>query len=230
MRREPLHYGTITERALARGLIRTEGRTPSASMYSMILTEIRREEARGKPPRFVQHGRGIVGLTAWLPVGVAALIKENNRDVRRSLLDQARNAPPAAFEDLVGELLAAMGFENIEVTSGSADGGIDVRGTLVVGEAVRIRMAVQAKRWKNNVPAPVVQQVRGSLGVHEQGLIITTSDFSSGAKAEATRRDAAPVALMNGEQFAALLAKHKIGAHAQHYDFLTLANTEEAGV
>jgi hypothetical protein len=29
--------------------------------------------------------------------------------------------------------------------------------------------------------APVVQLVRGSLGAHEQGLIITTSDFSAGA-------------------------------------------------
>jgi restriction system protein len=35
------------------------------------------------------------------------------------------------------------------------------------------------------VQAPVVQQVRGSLGAHEQGLIITTSDFSTGARSEA---------------------------------------------
>ena len=38
-------------------------------------------------------------------------------------------------------------------------------------------MAVQVKRWgiKNNVSSPVVQQVRGSLGIHKQSLIITTS-------------------------------------------------------
>ena len=46
----------------------------------------------------------------------------------------------------------------------SGDGGIDVRGTLVVGDAVRIRMAVQAKRWKDNVPVKVVREVRDSLG------------------------------------------------------------------
>ena len=40
--REPLHYGAITERALERGLIRTEGRTPAATMYSSVLTEMRR--------------------------------------------------------------------------------------------------------------------------------------------------------------------------------------------
>ncbi len=226
--RKPLHYRTITDRALDQTLIRTEGRTPSSTMYAVILAEIRRRDARGESPRFVQHGRGMVGLASWLPVGLTARIEENNRKVRQSLLDGARTAPPDAFERLVGELLAAMGFENVEVTNVSSDGGIDVRGTLVVGEAVRIRMAVQAKRWKSNVQAPIVQQVRGSLGAHEQGLIITTADFSRGAREEAVRLDAAPVALMNGEQLAALLAKHEIGARIEKYDLLTLDDTGES--
>ncbi len=210
--REPVHYAVITEQALEGRLIRTEGRTPAATMHSMILTEIRRRETRGESPRFVQHGRGMVGLTAWLPAEVAGLVEEKNREVREALLDRARSASPEDFERLVSELLAAMGFEDVDVTSPSGDGGIDVRGTLVVGDTVRIRMAVQAKRWKANVQAPEVQRVRGSLGAHEQGLIVTTSDFSRGARDEATRPDAAPVALMNGEQFAALLARHQIGA------------------
>ena len=226
--REPLHYRTITERALDQSLIHTEGRTPSSTMYAVILAEIRRRDARGESPRFVQHGRGMVGLASWLPVSLASRIDENNREVRQSLLDGARGAPPEAFERLVGELLAAMGFEDVEVTKVSSDGGIDVRGTLVVGETVRIRMAVQAKRWKGNVQAPIVQQVRGSLGAHEQGLIITTSDFSRGAREEAIRLDAAPVALMNGEQLAALLAKHEIGARVEKYDLLTLDDSGES--
>ena len=218
----PLHYTDITERALERGVLHTEGRTPAATMYAGILTEIRRMEARGEAPRFSQHGPGIFGLAAWLPVGVAQLIEEKNREVRQALLDHARNASPAAFENLVGELLAAMGFEDVEVTNTSGDGGIDVRGTLAVGDSIHIRMAVQAKRWKRNVQAPIVQQVRGSLGAHEQGLIITTSDFSCGAKHEAERRDAAPVALISGEQLAALLAEHQMGAQITSYELYTL--------
>ncbi len=194
-----------------------------------ILTEIRRNEAPGDSPRFVRHGPGMFGLAAWLPVGVAQLIEEKNREVRQSLLDRARTASPADFENLVGELLAAMGFAGVEVTSSSGDGGIDVRGTLVVGDAVRIRMAVQAKRWKSNVQKPVVQQVRGSLGAHEQGLIITTSDFSQGAKEDAERPDAAPVALMSGEQLAALLARHQIGARVTSYELYTLDPNESPG-
>lgn len=45
-------------------------------------------------------------------------------------------------------LLAEMGSEIVEVTKLSGDGGIDVRGTLVVGDVVRIKMAVQVKKWK----------------------------------------------------------------------------------
>ncbi len=226
---QPLHYTEITQRALKRGLIRTEGRTPAATMYAGILTEIGRKDAHGDSPRFVRHGPGMFGLAAWLPVGVAQLIEEKNREVRQSLLDRARTASPADFENLVGELLAAMGFAGVEVTSSSGDGGIDVRGTLVVGDAVRIRMAVQAKRWKSNVQKPVVQQVRGSLGAHEQGLIITTSDFSQGAKDEAERPDAAPVALMSGEQLAALLAERQIGARVTSYELYTLDPNESPG-
>ena len=103
----------------------------------------------------------------------------------------------------------------VEVTKYSNDGGIDVRGTLVVGGVVRNKMAVQVKKWKpkNNIQAPVVQQVRGSLGVHEQGLIITTSDFSKGAIKEAAQTDKTPVALMNGEQLVKELIAHGIGVH-----------------
>ena len=226
---QPLHYSEITKRARKRGLISTKGRTPAATMNSGIVTEIRRNKARGDSPRFVRHGPGLFGLAAWLPVGVAQLIEEKNREVRQSLLDRARTASPADFENLVGELLAAMGFAGVEVTSSSGDGGIDVRGTLVVGDAVRIRMEVQAKRWKANVQKPVVQQVRGSLGAHEQGLIITTSDFSLGAKEEAKRPDAAPVALMSGEQLAALLARHQIGARVASYELYTLDPIESPG-
>ena len=225
---ELLHYAEITKRALELGLIHTKGRTPAATMYAVILTEIRRQEERGESPRFVRHGRGMVGLSAWLPDEVAKLIDERNREVRDGLLDRARGASPADFESLVGQLLVAMGFENVEVTDVSGDGGIDVRGTLVVGDSIRIRMAVQPKRWKSNVQKPVVRQVRGSLGAHEQGLIITTSDFSAGAKEEAQRSDAAPVALIGGVQLAALLAEHEIGARMTSYELYTLDEVDSA--
>jgi len=225
---QPMHYETITELALDQGLIQTTGLTPAATMYSVIYAENRRRDARGQPPRFVMHGKGMVGLGAWVSQGLASQIESHNRGVRDGLLARVMEGTPQEFEELVGELLVALGFEEVGVTRLQGDNGIDVRGTLVVGEVVRIRMAVQAKRWKANVQAPTVQQVRGSLGAHEQGLIITTSDFSSGAVTEAQRADAAPVALMNGEQLAALLAEHEIGVTRERYDLFSLDEPEEA--
>lgn len=136
---------------------------------------------------------------------------------------------PTAFERLVGDLLGAIGFAEVSVTGRSGDGGIDVRGTLVVGDVIRTRMAVQAKRWKHNVQAPVVQQVRGSLGTHEQGLIITTSDFSTGARDEAARHNAVPVGLMNGEQLVALLVEHGIGVRREPHVLIEIDEFEPSG-
>lgn len=69
--------------------------------------------------------------------------------------------------------------------------------------------------------------MRGSLGAHEQGLIITTSDFSAGARSEAARPDAVPVALMNGEQLVTLLIEHDIGVRRASYDLIELGEDEE---
>lgn len=211
-----MHYRDITNRALEAELIRTRGKTPDATMAAQIGTDIRRRDEREEPQRFVSR-RGIIGLAEELPVGIAEQIRKHNVKARAKLLKRAREGSFVHFEELVEKLLVEMGFEDVEKTSSGRDGGIDVRGTLVVGDVVRMRMAVQAKRWKGNVTAPVVQQVRGSLGAHEQGLIITTSDFSTGARDEAERRDASPVALMNGEQLSVLLAKYQIGAERKDH-------------
>ena len=162
-----------------------------------------------------------------MPSGLALQIEQHNSAVRKKLRERLGAMPPKDFEALISQLLVAIGFENVEVTNYSSDGGIDVRGTLVVASVILLRMAVQVKRWKANVQAPTVQQVRGSLGTHDQGLIITTSDFSARARAEAERPNAVPVALMNGEQLVALLVEHSIGVRRASHDVLTLADAAE---
>lgn len=225
--KEPMHYRDITSRALSLSLIHSAGRTPEATLYAQILTEIARKTRRGEASRFVKHGRGFVGLTRWMGTGLAFQIEQHNESIRKKLHAQLATMPPSDFEALVGQLLSVIGFEEVVVTSRSGDGGIDVRGTLVVGDVIRTRMAVQVKRWKKNVQAPDVQQVRGSLGTHDQGLIITTSDFSAGAREEAERANALPVALMSGRQLVALLAEHNIGLHRNSYDVFELGREEQ---
>ncbi len=224
---QPMHYRDITRKAMDLGLIATRGQTPEQTMYAQVLTEIDRYKKRGEVARFTKEGRGLVGLSKWIDRGLAHQIEQTNSAVRRALRNRLYGMPPKAFEDLIGALLVKIGFDNVEITGRSGDGGIDVRGTLVVGGVIRTRMAVQAKRWKNNVQAPIIQQVRGSLGAHEQGLIITTSDYSSGARAEAERPDAIPVALMNGHQLVDLLIEHDIGIRRSTYDLIELSDLIE---
>ena len=207
----PLHYEEVTQRVLAAGLVRTESKTPAATLTASVSMDIRRRDERGEPQRFSRPSRGEIGLAAEPSRSVTTEIEKQNREVEAKLLNRILKGTPKEFEVLVAELLGETGFTGIDLTRHIKDGGIDVRGTLVVGDVVRVRMAVQAKRWESNVGAKTVREMRGSLGVHEQGLIITTSDFSSEARKEAERANASPVALMNGEQFAALLAETKIG-------------------
>lgn len=224
--KQPMHYKAITDKALVLGLVSTKGLTPEATLYAQVLTETKRRAQRGEPPRFLMHGKGLIGLAEWAPGGLAFQIEQHNEEVRRKLHARLSVMPPSEFEALIVELLAALGFDDVSMTPASGDGGIDVRGTLVVGDVIRTRMAVQVKRWKRNVQAPIVQQVRGSLGTHEQGLIVTTSDFGKGARDEAERPNAVPVALMNGEQLVRLLAENDIGVHRASYDLIELG--EEA--
>ncbi len=220
--RNSMHYRDITHKAINQGWLKTSGKTPEATMNAQLITEIKRTKTSRVPGRFVRNSRGHYSLVKWMKTGLESQISKHNQEIRKNLLSQLMGMSPVQFEELVGQLLAEMGFESIEVTKISRDGGMDVRGTLLISDAVRIKMAVQAKRWKANIQSPIVQQVRGSLGAHEQGLIITTSKFSTGARKEANQPDKTPVGLMDGEQLVSLLMEYDIGVRRISHDLFEL--------
>ena len=221
--RQPMHYRELTKMCLELNLISTRGQTPAQTMYTQLLADIERYTKRGENGRFIMYGRGMFGLSRWVDIGLAHQIEQHNDVVRRKLRERLFAMNWSDFQDLIAELLDKVGFVNVSVANLGRDHGIDVRGTLVVAGVIRTNMAVQVKRWRNNVQAPTVQQVRGSLGTHDQGLIITTSDFSSGAKQEAERPNAVPVALMNGEQLVNLLVEYDLGVTRASYDLIELS-------
>jgi HJR/Mrr/RecB family endonuclease len=61
------------------------------------------------------------------------------------------------FESLIGELLVALGFVDVEVTRYSKDGGIDLRATLAVGGVTDVKTAIQVKRWSRNIASRTVR-------------------------------------------------------------------------
>ena len=208
---KPMHYLDITQAALSKGWLKTSGQTPEATMYAQIIQEIQRLRKRGEVPRFVQCGKGLVALTVWDKAGVDFQVQQHHEDVRKKLKAKLISLKPEEFEELVSRLFCSIGFREVSRTRLSGDGGIDVRGTMVTGGVIRTELAIQVKRWKHNVQAPTVQQVRGSLGAHEQGCIVTTSDFSSGAREEASKMDKAPIALIDGKELINLLMENQVG-------------------
>ena len=88
-------------------------------------------------------------------------------------------------------------------------------------------MAAQVKKWKANVHSPGFQQLHGSLSTHEQGLIITSRDFSKGAYKEARQSDKILVALKNGEQLVDLLIEKDIGISRTQFDIIELIHDEQ---
>ena len=166
-----MHYRRITELAIAEGLIEPQGLTPEASVNAVLTRDIKQRNAAGREQRFRVHGRGMYGLATPVDL-LGGAITENNQRVRRRMREILSETDPQQFEILIGELLIALGFEDVEVTKYSGDGGIDVRANLSVGGVTEVKTAVQVKRWANNVSGKTVRELRGGLGPHERGLII----------------------------------------------------------
>lgn len=143
-------------------------------------------------------------------------------DIKRRLRHRLSETDPQAFEHLIAELLTALGFDGVEVTKYSGDGGIDVWATLTVGGVTDVRTAVPVKRWANNVFGKTVRELRGGLGPHERGLIITLSDFTRDARAEAAATDRTPITLIGGDQLIDLPIDNGIGVTARAVSILQL--------
>lgn len=222
--KKPIHYKKIIQIALKKKLISTKGLTPETTLTAVLNSENRRKISRGEEPRFVAYGKGLYGLTEWQPKGILKDIQIKNKAVKEKLFNYLMKIHPKKFEEFIGALLAKLGFTNLEVTKYSSDGGIDVKGTLIVGTVIKTRMSVQVKRWKNNIPSKVVRELRGGLSTHEQGLIITTSDFSKSAIDEANRSDTQPVGLMNGKELIELLVENEIGIKKNEISILEIDN------
>lgn len=204
----PLRYEDITERALAQQIISPQGLTPEATMASRLYTDTLQEGSR-----FTRADKGTFGLVDWRPAGIEAQVQRINQATRDQLRDNLHAMPSDRFEALIGELLIQMGFDErtVEVTKRSGDGGIDVMGVYRAAGLTEVNAAVQVKRWKGNVQAPTVTSLRGSLQVHQQGIIITTSDFSRGAREEAAAPNKTRIGLINGQELLELLIRHKVG-------------------
>ena len=128
------------------------------------------------------------------------------------LLAILKSLPPYGFELICGRLLREHGFEDVEVTQRSRDGGIDGYGLLRLSPFVSLRVAFQAKRYKDVVTRSAVGEFRNALlGRAEKGVFITTGRFTNDAENEATRDGVVPIELIDGELLVQLFQDKGIG-------------------
>lgn len=131
-----------------------------------------------------------------------------------SLLDVLQSISPKGFENVCKRLLREHGFENVEVTGGSHDGGIDGYGTLELNPFVTIKVLFQCKRYKGTVSRAQVGDFRNAMfGRAEKGMILTTGTFSEDAKREASRDGAPPVELIDGQKLVELFEIKHLGVN-----------------
>lgn len=121
---------------------------------------------------------------------------------------------PYAFERLSQRILKESGFENVEVTKKSGDGGIDGKGTLKIGGLVSFNVYFQSKRYEGTVPSSVIRDFRGAImGRADKGIIITTGIFSKEAKLEARRDGAIMIDLIDGIALTHILKEYNLGVN-----------------
>lgn len=140
-------------------------------------------------------------------------------ELRKSLadevLEEAKSISPSKFEQLVVDLLVAMGYGGSESDAAravgrSGDEGID--GIINEDKLGLDTIYIQAKRWENVVGQAEVRGFAGSLEGQRarKGVMITTSKFTNSAHQFVDRIEK-KIILIDGEQLAQHMIDHGIG-------------------
>jgi len=137
-------------------------------------------------------------------------LEEDDGDFESSLKEKAKSElsdllkqmNPFAFERLTKRLLREMGFEEVNVTKKTQDGGIDGFGKLKINGIVTFNIAFQCKRYNDDkVSSKEIRDFRGSLSSNiEKGIFITTGKYSERAKKEASADGKKNIDLIDGNE------------------------------
>lgn len=195
--------------------VRGEGVSKELKPSEELARELRQDDARrtamGYRRRFVIDGRCVRLRAEGNRVELDA--ERWNSKVKKELLAQLKAVHPRAFEQIVANLLTAMGYEKVRLTPYSNDRGIDIEAVSAAGGSLGIPLAVQAKRYDKvrTVTRPEVQKFRGAAVRHPFGMIVTTAKFSEKAREEAARAEEKPIFLIDGDNLVDLMTQHGIG-------------------
>lgn len=159
---------------------------------------------------------------------IDSALEEVRRAVAGELLEKIAQAPPAFFEELVLDLLHALGYgasdDDLERVRQAGDAGID--GVISLDKLGFERVCIQAKRWQGSVGRPEVQGFYGALAGRRarKGVFITTSSFTGEAR-EFASQVADSIVLIDGARLTWLMIEHGVGV--THYRVVRLPRVDE---
>tara|TARA_Y100001978_G_scaffold155201_1_gene140644 strand:- start:194 stop:1090 length:897 start_codon:yes stop_codon:yes gene_type:complete len=148
-------------------------------------------------------------------------IKRIREQLIDELLDQIKNISPSAFENLVLQVLAKMGYgggdeKRIKGVPRGPDGGID--GKIDEDKLGLDQIYIQAKRYSDNtVGRPKIQGFLGAMtgGGCKKGVFVTSSTFTNDAKRFAENLSDVRLVLIDGVDFAELMIEYCVGVQVK---------------
>jgi restriction system protein len=154
-----------------------------------------------------------------------------NRSLADDLLAEILGLSPRFFEQLVVDLMVAMGYggsaqDASHTTRYSSDGGID--GIIKEDKLGLDSIYLQAKRYTDRtVGSPEVQSFAGALDRYKarKGVFITTSGFSREAQeyvGEIEKR----IVLIDGTRLTALMIEHNVGVSTRQVFAIKALDTD----
>lgn len=206
--------------------ITDRGKQLLASNPAAISTKLLRQY-----PEFLEFAKGS-GESAETPAAEPVLEVQAPDEVIRAafnrihsllvteLLGLVKKQTPVFFEQLVLDLLRAMGYggidsDSVSLTKTSGDEGID--GLIFEDKLGLDTIYVQAKRWdQGTVGRPEIQKFVGALHGQraKKGVFITTSRFSAEAQEYIQKIDP-KVVLIDGQKLAQYMIEFGVGVSSQ---------------
>ena len=141
-----------------------------------------------------------------------------NDALAEDILERTRKVTPEFFEQLLINLLLAMGYGSTKESTAhalgkSGDNGVD--GVINQDPLGVDQIYIQAKRYAetNKVGAGEIRDFFGALNLKnaQKGLFITTSDFTASAK-DTAHQLSSRIVLVNGKELARLMLRYNIGS------------------
>ena len=137
------------------------------------------------------------------------------------LLDRIKSVSPEAFERLVLQVLAKMGYgggslQSMQGVARGPDGGID--GRINEDKLGLDQIYIQAKRYSDNsVGRPTVQSFVGAMtgGGCKKGVFVTSSTFTADAQKFASDLRDQRLVLIDGTAFARLMIDYGVGVEVK---------------